>query len=459
LELLEIDEVSSLPYLLEILSVKDSGFDKIQMSPDAKKDRIMEVIKLFTLKGSRIRPVITAYEDLHWADKSSEEVLKLILESIPGSRVLLIFTYRPEFVHTWGGRSYHNQVNLNRLSNRECLTMVTNLLRTEKIDWELENLILEKTEGVPFYVEEMVKSLTDLNIIERTHDACHLAKGFKDVTIPSTIQGVIMARVDSLPESAKMVLQTGSVIEREFTYELIHNITDQTEKELLSCLAVLKDSELIYERGIYPESTYIFKHALTRDVVYNSILTNKRKSLHEKIGKAIVALYSDRVDQKPELLAHHYSHSENWEEAVRFGRLAAEKAYRYSQFQEAVTLYEMVTEWISKLPESKTQKENLVDIQLEICWSNIGLGQFGKVEKVAKEAESIAKSLGDQTRLGIAYLGLGTAYVYRGNFEKTEYYALQAIKYLEGTTEERSLAIANLVLGACYIGQGLWQKI
>ena len=226
-----------------------------------------------------------------------------------------------------------------------------------------------------------------------------------------------MARVDSLPESAKEVLQTGSVIEREFTYELISSVTDIPEKELLSCLSVLKDAELIYERGIYPDSTYIFKHALTRDVVYDSILTNKRKSLHETIGRSIESLYSDRADQKPELLANHYSLSENWKEAVRFGRLAAEKAYRYSQFQEAVTLYEMVSDWILKLPENQTQKEDLVDVQLEICWSNIGLGQFGRV-LVAKRAESIAKSLGDQTRLGIAYLGLGTAYVYRGNFEK-----------------------------------------
>ena len=168
LKLLEIDETSTLPYILELLSVKDSGFDKVQMSPDAKKDRIMEVIKLFTLKGSKIRPVITAYEDLHWADKSSDEVLRLILESIPGSKVLMIFTYRPEFVHTWGGKSYHNQINLNRLSNRESLTMVNNLLGTQNIDHEIEELILKKTEGVPFYIEELVKSLTELKVIERT---------------------------------------------------------------------------------------------------------------------------------------------------------------------------------------------------------------------------------------------------------------------------------------------------
>jgi len=458
LKILDIDETIILPYLLKLLSVKDSGFDKIKMSPDATKERIMEMIKLFTLKGSKLRPVITAYEDLHWADKSSEEVLRLILESIPGARVLMIFTYRPEFVHTWGGKSYHNQTNLNRLSNRESLELVKNLLGTEKIDIELEELFLEKTEGVPYFIEEFVKSLNDLKMVERKNNTCCLAKNMEDVTIPSTIQGVIMARVDALPEAAKGILQTGSVIEREFTYELIKHVTNISEKELLSCLSVLKDSELLYERGIFPESTYIFKHALTRDVVYESILTNKRKSLHEKIGNAIEELYANRIEQKYELLAHHYGNAKCLDKAVSYARLAAEKAHKLSQFQQAIQFYDRATEWLLKLPENKARIENLIDVQLENCWSNIGLGQFGKVEEIALKAETAAKTLGDRTRLGIAYLGIGTAYVYRGNFEKTEHYAKQAIKYLEGTKEERSLAIANLVLGACYIGQGLWCK-
>jgi class 3 adenylate cyclase/tetratricopeptide (TPR) repeat protein len=458
LEIVGIDEDSTLPYLLELFSVKDSGIDKILISPEAKKERIMDIFKIVTLKGSEMRPVILAFEDLHWSDKSSEDLLKYVLENIAGARVLMIFTYRPDFIHTWGSKSYHNQVNLNRLSNREILSMVSNLLNSDDIDNNLEELILEKTEGVPFFIEEFIRSLNDLKVIDITNNRCRLAKDIQDVTIPSTIQDVIMARVDSLPEGAKEVLQTGSAIEREFSYDLIKRVKELPEQELLSHLSVLKDSELLYERGIYPETTYIFKHALTRDVVYESILAKKKRNLHLKIGDVVEELYADRIEEKYELLAHHYALSEHWKKAVRFGRLAAEKAYRYSQFQEAVTLFEMVTEWFSKLPDSKAQKEKLVDVKLEICWSNIGLGQFDKVEKVAKQAESIAQSLGDQTRLGIAYLGLGTAYVYRGNFEKTEYYALKAIKNLEGTTEERSLAIANLVLGACYIGQGFWQK-
>ena len=159
LKILNVDEGLTLPYLLEVLSVKDSGIDKISISPETKKDRIIEALKRIVLKGSEIRPLILMYEDLHWADRSSEEVLKYVLESIAGARVLMLFTYRPEFVHTWGTRSYHNQITLNRLSNRESIAMVHHLLEAQDIAGNLEELILEKTEGIPFFIEEFIRSL------------------------------------------------------------------------------------------------------------------------------------------------------------------------------------------------------------------------------------------------------------------------------------------------------------
>ncbi|KKM61001.1 hypothetical protein LCGC14_1536140 [marine sediment metagenome] len=234
LKILGVDEASTLPYLLEFLSVKDSGIDTISLSPEARKDRIIGTINRMSLKASEIRPLIWAIEDLHWTDKSSADVSKSLLDSITGARVFMIFTYRPEFVHTWGGKSYLNQITLNRLSNRESLAMVTHLLGTKNIGWDLENLILEKTEGVPFFIEEFLKSLKDLKIIEKKDTTYRLAKDVKGLTIPSTIQDVIMARVDSLPEGAKKVLQSGSVIEREFSYELIKQVSGLSERELLS---------------------------------------------------------------------------------------------------------------------------------------------------------------------------------------------------------------------------------
>ncbi|HEA65376.1 MAG TPA: adenylate/guanylate cyclase domain-containing protein [Desulfobacterales bacterium] len=250
LKILGADEASTLPYLLELLSVKDSGVDTVSLTPEARKDRIIEALNRNAIKASEIRPVIMAIEDLHWIDKSSEDRLESLLDVISGARIFLIFTYRPEFVHTWGARSYHSQVNLNRLSNRESLAMMAHRLGTEEVDRDLEELILEKTEGVPFFIEEFIKSLTELKIIEKKENRYHLAKNIKDVIIPSTVQDVIMARIDSLPEEAKGVLQTGSVVGREFSHVLINRVMDTPEQELLSHLSILKDSELVYERGV-----------------------------------------------------------------------------------------------------------------------------------------------------------------------------------------------------------------
>ena len=340
LKVLGVDDISTLPYLLELLAVKDSGIDKIPMSPEAKKGRIMEVFKQIAFKGSEIRPLILAFEDLHWIDKSSEELLKYVLESIPGARILLIFTYRPEFVHTWGAKSYHNQIMLNRLSNRESLIMVSYLLDTEELVRDVEEFILEKTEGIPFFIEELIKSLKDLKIIEREDNRYRIAKDIKEAIIPATIQDVIMTRVDSLPQETKGLLQIISAVGRESSYELIKRVTELTEQELLPHLSVLKDSELLYERGIYPQSTYIFKHALTQEVAYDSLLLKRRKEIHEKIGTAIEALYQGRLEEHYELLAYHYARSANTDKAVEFLDLANQKAMRINAMEEAKTYFD-----------------------------------------------------------------------------------------------------------------------
>jgi class 3 adenylate cyclase len=361
LEIMKVDETTTLPYLLELLSVKDSGIDQISMSPEAKKDRIIEAIKRIVIKGSEIRPLIIAFEDLHWIDKSSEDVVRSHLESIPGSKVLLIFTYRPEFIHTWGAKSYHNQLTLHRLSNRESLEMVTHILGTKEIERELENLVLEKTEGVPFFIEEFIKSIKDLKIIERKDSTYRLSKDIQQLTVPSTIQDVIMARVDSLPERAKEVLQTGSVIEREFSYPLINRVTGLPEKELLSYLSALKDSELLYERGIYPQSNYIFKHALTREVVYDSILAKRKKKLHEEIGNAIEELYKDNLSEHYEVLSEHYFLGENYLKSAEYSRFASRKAEKAASFNDAIAHTKKRITSLERLPQTEGVEKQIID--------------------------------------------------------------------------------------------------
>jgi tetratricopeptide (TPR) repeat protein len=350
LKFLDTDESSTLPYLLELLSVKESGVDPISMSTEARKDRIIGALNRITVKASQIGPVIMAIEDLHWIDKSSEDTLKALLDSISGEKIFLILTYRPVYVHTWSAKSYHSQVNLNRLSNRESLAMVTYLLGTDEIDRQLEELILEKTEGVPFFIEEFIKSLKDLKIIEKKKTAYHLAKDLQEVTIPSTIQDVIMARADSLPDGAKELLQLGSAIEREFSYELIKQVSELSEKELLSRLSVLKDAEVIFERGIYPENTYIFKHALTQEVVYDSILTQRKKQLHNRIGHAIEQLYKDNLHEHYGVLADHFIISENFEKGADYSKLAERKAEKTASLNDAISYVKKRISCLEKIP-------------------------------------------------------------------------------------------------------------
>jgi tetratricopeptide (TPR) repeat protein len=407
LKVLGADEASTLPYFLEFLSVKDSGIDTRTLSPDAIKDRIIDALNRGTIMASQIRPLIMAIEDLHWIDKSSEDTLKALLDSISGERIFLIFTCRPEYVHTWGTKSYHSQVNLNRLSNRESLAMVTHLLGTENIESDLEDLILEKTEGVPFFIEEFLKSLKDLNIIERKNDIYHLVKDFQAVAIPSTIQDVIMARVDTLPENAKELLQTGSVIEREFSYPLIKQISALSEQELLSQLSALKDAELVFERGIYPESSYIFKHALTQEVVYDSILTVRKKKLHDEIGQAIEKLYKDNLHEHYGILAEHFISSENYEKGAKYCRFAGRKAQKAGSFGDAIVYGEKQVACLEKLPQTDDVEKNLIDARTKTGLYYAQLGQIVKAKAAVDPIVDLAVKLNYKKRISQIYCIIG----------------------------------------------------
>lgn len=396
LKILKLDKASTLPYLLDLFSVKEIRIDKIPLSPEARKDRIKETIKRVTLKGSEIRPLVLAFEDLHWADKSSEDVLKHFLGSISGARLLMIFTYRPDFVHTWGAKSYHSQLNLNRLSNRECLVMTSFLLGTEEIDKDLEKLILEKTEGVPFFLEEFIKSLKDLKIIEIKDNEYRVAKDIKETTIPATVQDVIMARIDSLPGGAKDLLQTVSAAGREFTYDLTKKVTNLEEKELLSRLSILKDAELIYERGIYPQSTYIFKHALTQEVTYKSLLKGTRQKYHRNIAQVLEKNFSNTIETQPELLAHHYMEAGLNELAIGYWHQAGMRATQRSAHSEAIGHLTTALELLGTLPSTPERSQQELTLQVALGLPMTATKGYGaaEVERTYSRAWDLCQRVG-----------------------------------------------------------------
>jgi len=410
LKQLDLDEDSTLPYLLDLLSVEDSGIDQTLLSPEVRKDRMVETMIRIPLKGSEIRPLILAIEDLHWIDKSSNEVLKYLFDNISGERVLLLFTYRPDFIHTWSARSYYNQLTLNRLSNRESLSMCYHLLGTANIDAALEDVILEKTEGVPFFIEEFIKSLQDLKLVEQKNNRYILTENIRKTTVPTTINDVIMARVDSLPDDVREVLQIGSVIGREFEYELIKKVSDIPQDQLLEYLSYLKDSELLYERGIFPRSIYVFKHALTREAIYDSILNKRKKILHEAIGNVIEEMYKGDKMTFCEILSHHYGESDDHTRAAEYSGLSAEKAASSGLADDAIDYTRKQLVSLEVFPQTEQIRRELINTRALLGIRYLVKDQFFEAKKVIDPVFDEAVEMGSTRSLAYIYSIIGNYY-------------------------------------------------
>ncbi|MGM0656699.1 MAG: AAA family ATPase [Thermodesulfobacteriota bacterium] len=450
LQFLQIDEVNTLPYFLELLSIKDSGIDQNLLSPEGKKDQTIQALSRLVLNGAEIQPLILAVEDLHWIDRSSEDLLKNLVEHISGARVLLIFTYRTEYLPTWGIRSYHSKITLNRISNRETLAMTSHLLATDRVAVNLQDLIIEKTEGIPFFLEEFLKSLKELQFIRRQDTVYSLTKDPADLTIPSTIQDIIMARVDALPEGGKEILQIGSVIEREFSHELLRAATSFSEPDLLTHISALKDLELLYERGVYPNATYIFKHALTRDVVYDSILKKKRKKLHGQIGDVIEELYKDNINQHCEVLAEHYIANENYDKGAHYSKLAGKKARKAASFKDASEYQKASISCLEKLPQTEQNQKMIIDARTTLAIYHLALGHYSEAKEAVEPVMELALELNYRKRLPGIYMAMGLHAIWaEEDFSSGTPYINNAIRISEEIGDFLSLWFAKFHLGIC----------
>ncbi|TET51946.1 MAG: hypothetical protein E3J53_04235 [Desulfobacteraceae bacterium] len=328
--------------------------------------------------------------------------------------------------------------------------MATHILGTADIDRDLEELILQKTEGIPFFIEEFIKSLKDLGVIERKGRQYQLSKDIGKLTIPSTIQDVIMARVDNLPEGAREVLRTGSVIEREFSYDLIKRLAGLPEQELLSHLSSLKDSELLYERGIYPESTYIFKHALTQEVVYDSILSRKRKQLHERIANTMEEIYKDNIGDHYGVVADHCIAGENYEKGAEYSRLEARKYQKAALFKDAIEHQKRGIDCLEKLSQTEETQKKIIDARTTLANYHLSLGHSSEAKDAVEPVMDLALKLNYRKRLPGIYTAMGMhALIVEEDFSSGIPYINDALRISEEIGDPVSLWTASWYLGVC----------
>jgi class 3 adenylate cyclase len=325
----------TLPYLFSLLAIVEGDDPLVQMDGQVKRRRTLEAIKRILLRESVNQPLMVIFEDLHWIDEQTQQFLNLLADSIGTARILLLVNYRPEYAHQWNSKTYYTQLRLDPLGHDSAEEMLTSLLGEDDDLAPLRRLIIEKTEGTPFFMEEIVQALFEDGAVVR-NGSVKLTRPLAQIGVPATVQAVLASRIDRLRFEEKELLHTLAVLGREFPLALVERMRPKPNDELESMLARLQAAEFIYEQPATGDMRYTFKHALTQEVAYNSVLIERRKLVHELAARAMEEVYHSKLDDHYAQLAHHYRRSGNAHKALQYLQLAGEQAVQRSAHTEAV---------------------------------------------------------------------------------------------------------------------------
>jgi class 3 adenylate cyclase/tetratricopeptide (TPR) repeat protein len=355
----------SLPYVFTLMGMHEAADPLAQMDGQIRRRRTHEALKRIFLRESLNRPLILIFEDLHWVDGETQAILEVLADSLANARILLLVNYRPEYRHEWGNRTYYTQLRLDPLATENTAEMLSELLGDAPELRSLKHMIAERTEGNPFFIEEIIQALSDEGALVR-NGTVKVMRPVAQIRLPPTVQGMLAARVDRLPPAEKELLQTLSVIGKQFTLKLAREVAGQPEEELARMLGHLQLGEFVYEQPAMGDAEYEFKHALTQEVAYNSVLTERRKLLHERAGQALEAMFQEHLDDRLGELAQHYSRSSNLTKAVDYLCRAGEQLSRRSAFQEAMLQLNQALEFVGKLPPGPGRDSQELSVRLAL---------------------------------------------------------------------------------------------
>ncbi len=336
------------------------------LDPPQRRQRTLDALKRLLLRESQVQPLLLVFENLHWIDAETQAFLDGLVESLPAARLLLLVNYRPEYQHGWGQKTYYTQLRLDPLPPASAEALLQSLLGDDAGLEPLKQRLIERTQGNPFFLEESVRTLVETQVLVGDQGAYRLARALPSIQVPSTVQAVLAARIDRLPPEEKQLLQTAAVIGTEVPLALLQAIAEVPEGPLRLGLTHLQAAEFLYETRLFPEIEYTFKHALTQQVAYETLLQERRRALHARIVEALEALAGERVAEQVERLAHHALRGEVWDKALAYCRQAGEKALARSAHREAVGSFEQALSALPHLPEQRDTREQAIDLRLAL---------------------------------------------------------------------------------------------
>ena len=449
---------STQPAFLALLDVPVDDPTWQALDPFQRRQLTLGAVKRLLLRESQVQPLILLFEDLHWIDSETQAMLESLVESLPTARLLLLVNYRPEYQHGWANKTYYTQLRLDPLPPESAGEILNSVLGNDPGLESLKQLLIERTEGNPFFLEESVRTLVETKVLAGERGNYRLEKKVESTQVPATVQAVLATRIDRLPPEEKQLLQSASVIGKDVPFPLLQAITELSDEELRRGLTHLQAAEFLYETSLFPDLEYTFKHALTHEVTYGSLLHERQRALHARIVEAIETLYPDRLIEQVERLAHHATRGEVWHKAASYLRQAGAKADTRSAFREAASYFEQALTALAHLPETREMREQAIDLHLNLRISLAALGEHDRVLEHLRAAEALANALGDKRRLAWVHAYIARGLLAQGEYEEAIAADERAIAMARTLDDYGLEVMATLHLGWAYCGLGNYSK-
>ena len=459
-QVLTLDDAlqDTVPALLALLDALPDDSPFLQLDPPQRRQRTLAALKRILLRESQVQPLLLVFEDLHWIDTETQALLDSLVESLPTARLLLLVNYRPEYQHGWGSKTYYTQLRLDPLPPVSADAFLHVLLGDAPSLTPLKQLLIERTGGNPFFLEESVRTLVETGVLVGEPGAYRLVQALPTIQVPATVHTVLAARIDRLPPEEKHLLQTAAVIGTEVPLPLLQAIAELPEAALHRGLAHLQAAEFLYETRLFPEHAYTFKHALTHEVAYGSLLQGRRRKLHARIVESLERLSPDRLAEQVERLAHHALRGEVWDKALAYCRQAGAKVLVRSAYREAVGYFEQALNSLPHLPETRDTCEQAIDLRLALRSAINPSGDLGRVLGYLREAETLAATLDDPRRLARVSRDLSTHFYFMGAYDQAIAAAQRTLALAMADGDVVLQVLAHQNFGYSYQAQGDYRR-
>jgi predicted ATPase/class 3 adenylate cyclase/predicted negative regulator of RcsB-dependent stress response len=416
---LPLDEVVPLFAALLSVSLPAERYPSLALTPQQQRQQTHDAFVAWMLEEAERQPLLVVWEDLHWVDPSTLELLGLLLEQVPLVPMLNVLTFRPEFTPPWPIRSHMTPLTLNRLERVQVEALILQLAGGKALPGEVVQHIVTRTDGVPLFVEELTKMLLASDLLWETAEHYELTGPLLTVAIPATLQESLMARLDQL-NMAREVAQLGAVLGREFAYDMLQALATMEDGTLQDGLAQLVAAELLYQRGRPPRATYIFKHALIRDAAYASLLRSTRQQVHQRVAQLLEVEFPETVATQPELVAYHYTEAGRAEQALGYWQHAGQRALEHSAHLEAIGHLRQGLALLPALPDTPTRTQQELELQMALGPALMAIQGFAapEVAQAYDRARALCQRVGDTPQLFPVLHGLWRFYVNRAAFPR-----------------------------------------